>query len=61
MYNLTYYVRCSPYYVASTHTFYQQSSKCPICRAPFHSVLRLRVAKRAEDLTNEELEQDAVS
>eukprot|EP00043_Microstomoeca_roanoka_P008175 m.78895 g.78895 ORF g.78895 m.78895 type:complete len:525 (-) comp14134_c0_seq1:176-1750(-) len=33
-----------------------QSSKCPICRAAFHSVLRLRVAKKVEDLTQEQLD-----
>eukprot|EP00730_Choanoeca_flexa_P007959 TRINITY_DN12416_c4_g7_i3.p2 TRINITY_DN12416_c4_g7~~TRINITY_DN12416_c4_g7_i3.p2 ORF type:complete len:136 (+),score=21.37 TRINITY_DN12416_c4_g7_i3:1159-1566(+) len=33
-----------------------QASKCPICRAPFHSLLQIQVAKREEDLSEEVLE-----
>lgn len=37
-----------------------QASKCPICRAPFHSLLKISVAKREEDLTPDQLEATAV-
>lgn len=37
-----------------------QASKCPICRAPFHSLLKISVAKREEDLTPEQLDREQV-
>jgi hypothetical protein len=37
-----------------------QASKCPICRAPFHSLLKISVAKREEDLSPEQLEREPV-
>ena len=33
-----------------------QADKCPICRAPFHSLLQLRVACRIEEVDPDELE-----
>eukprot|EP00045_Choanoeca_perplexa_P013039 m.145543 g.145543 ORF g.145543 m.145543 type:complete len:416 (+) comp16217_c0_seq28:152-1399(+) len=33
-----------------------QASKCPICRAPFHSLLQIQVAKREQDLSEDVLE-----
>jgi len=36
-----------------------QASKCPICRAPFHSLLKISVAKKTEDLTAAQQERTA--
>jgi len=33
-----------------------QANKCPICRAPFHSLLQIRVARKTEDVSEELLE-----